>query len=308
MGVSSDEAAKRAEAQADRSSTVRANIAEEGRAISGGAEAAAVVDRLASQARYFLTDADGTQMVWRRFGEGPSVLLVHGGHGSWLHWVRNIEALAAHHTVWVPDMPGYGESGDPPGAELSQLVEAIAAGYAQLPDLGDIDVVGFSFGGLTAAHLATVLPRVRRLALLGPGGHAGPRRQQRALLDWRAAPDAEALAAAMRHNVEAFMISNPEAIDALALLAYTDSCRHARFRSKHISRAGGLAEALDRFRGATLLAWGENDVTADPDIALAKLTDGRPRREGVIVPEAGHWVMYESYASINAILLDWFEH
>lgn len=284
---------------------VETDFAAEADAIVGGAEAAAVVDRLASEARFFLTDVDGAQMVWRRFGSGPAVLLVHGGHGNWLHWVRNIEALAAHHTVWAPDMPGYGESGDAPGAELPVLVAALVAHYAQLPDTGEIDVVGFSFGGLTASHLASALPQVRRLALLGPGGHAGPRRQQRALVDWRQAADAEALAVAMRHNVEAFMISDPARIDALALLAYTDACRHARFRSKHISRAGGLADALDRFGGPVLMAYGENDVTAEPERVLERLVAKRAGREGAIVPGAGHWVQYEAHAAVNALLLDW---
>ncbi|MGT2492391.1 alpha/beta fold hydrolase [Cupriavidus basilensis] len=42
-----------------------------------------------------MTGAGGCRVVWRRFGEGRPVILLHGGHGSWLHWVRNIEALAA---------------------------------------------------------------------------------------------------------------------------------------------------------------------------------------------------------------------
>ncbi|WP_454055900.1 alpha/beta fold hydrolase [Cupriavidus sp. Marseille-Q8015] len=276
------------------------------------AQAAAFVDRLTAQARYFVTDAAACEIVWRRFGAGPDVLLVHGGHGSWLHWVRNIEALAAHHTVWAPDLPGFGESGDPSGPALQTLVETVVAGYAQLPAVADgasvprpVDLIGFSFGGLTASHLASALPGVRKLALLGPGGHAGPRRQQRALVDWRQAADAQALADAMRHNVEAFMIEDPRQVDALAMLAYTESCRHTRFRSKQISRAGGLADALDRFGGPVLMAWGENDVTAVPEAVLAGMIAGRAGREGALVPGAGHWVQYEAHAAVNALLLDW---
>jgi pimeloyl-ACP methyl ester carboxylesterase len=43
-------------------------------------------------------------------GAGRPLVLVHGGHGSWLHWVRNIEALSAKRTLWIPDLPGYGDS------------------------------------------------------------------------------------------------------------------------------------------------------------------------------------------------------
>lgn len=269
-------------------------------------QAADFVTGLEEQAAVYRTDAGGARIVWRRFGAGPALVLLHGGHGSWLHWVHNIEALALRHTVWVPDMPGFGASDDAPGTDLQALVGTLAAGIAELPDTQAIDVVGFSFGGLVAANLAAQSPAVRRLALLGPGGHGGMRRQQVPLVDWRAAPDRAAEAVALRQNVEAFMISDPAHVDALAMLAYTDSCRHTRFRSKEISRAGGLGNALDAFSGPVLLAWGADDVTADPPAAMALLTGDRwPKREGRIVPEAGHWVQFEAEHVINAMLVDW---
>ena len=272
-------------------------------------QAAGFVHALTQRGHIHTTDVNGCRIVWRRFGTGPHVLLVHGGHGSWLHWARNIDALAARHTVWVPDLPGFGASGDPADGEMSTLVATVAAGFAQLPVEGPVDLVGFSFGGLTASYLASVLPNVRSLALLGPGGHGGVRRQTINLVDWRRAGDAAALGEAMRHNVAAFMIADPDKIDALALLAYTESCRHTRFRSKQISRAGGLAAALDRFQsrasGPILIAYGEHDVTADPAAVLATLVDGQPHRQGAVIDGAGHWVQYEAHDAINALLLDW---
>lgn len=274
-------------------------------------EAEVCMARLLKQADVITTDAGGCHIVWRRFGNGPDTMLIHGGHGSWLHWVRNIEALAAHRTVWVPDLPGFGESGDPPGGEWQALLDATIAGFAQLQTSGVVDLVGFSFGGYTASQLAGTMPGVRSLALLGPGGHGGVRRQTRALIDWRQAPDANALADVMRHNVEAFMIADAEKVDALALLAYTVSCQKTRFRSKRISRSGGLGDALDRFAGPVLIAYGENDVTADPQAVIASLVEGKPAagsasaRKGVVIGGAGHWVQYEADDSINALLLDW---
>ncbi|MCM3609274.1 alpha/beta fold hydrolase [Cupriavidus pauculus] len=277
-------------------------------------DAAAFVHDLAQQARVHITDAGGSRMVWRRFGAGPHVLLVHGGHGSWLHWVRNVAALSARHTVWVPDLPGFGASGNPGDGALQTLVDTIVAGFAQLPVDGPVDVIGFSFGGLISSHLARALPSVRALALLGPGGHGGVRRQTIDLLDWRRAPDAAALAETMRHNIGAFMIADPHKIDALAVLAYTESCRHTRFRSKHISRAGGLAQALDLLDAhggreqepmPILIAFGEHDVTADPAAVLAAFVDGRPHRHGAILAGAGHWVQYEAHDAVNALLCDW---
>jgi len=48
-------------------------------------------------------------IVWRCWGEGTPLVLLHGGTGSWLHWIRNVEALSCDMMVVVPDLPGSGE-------------------------------------------------------------------------------------------------------------------------------------------------------------------------------------------------------
>ena len=53
-------------------------------------------------------------VVWHSWGRGEPLVLLHGGTGSWLHWVRNVEPLARDFTVLVPDLPGSGESASPP--------------------------------------------------------------------------------------------------------------------------------------------------------------------------------------------------
>jgi pimeloyl-ACP methyl ester carboxylesterase len=60
---------------------------------------------------------EGVRVRWRRFGTDttqPPLVLLHGGHGSWMHWLRNAEALSAGRTLWLPDMPGFNDSDAPP--------------------------------------------------------------------------------------------------------------------------------------------------------------------------------------------------
>ena len=94
----------------------------------------------------------GTEVCWRRFGTGPVLVLLHGGHGSWLHWVRNIEVLAGRFTVWVPDMPGYGDSGAvPPPGDLAAVLRAMVASLdALIGSATPIRLAGFAFGGLVS--------------------------------------------------------------------------------------------------------------------------------------------------------------
>ena len=53
-------------------------------------------------------------MVWRVWGSGEPLVLFHGGSGSWTHWIRNIPELSRHYELWVPDIPGLGDSAMPP--------------------------------------------------------------------------------------------------------------------------------------------------------------------------------------------------
>ncbi|MFI5446279.1 alpha/beta fold hydrolase [Polaromonas sp. UC242_47] len=277
-------------------------------AVESDEQARALIARLEARAQRHSLEFEGRHICWRRFGEGPPLVLVHGGHGSWLHWVRNIETLAQRFTVWVPDLPGYGDSDDAGSAGLQNLLDATLASLDTLVGANTlIDLVGFSFGGLVAAHMAAQRQMIRRLALLGPGGHAGQRRPRGKLMNWQKAADEAALAACMRHNLAMHMVHDPAQIDALAMRVHTDSCRRALFRSKNISQAGGLSAALDQQGSELLLAWGEHDVTAEPGVVAQTLTAGYPRRQAHIVQGAGHWVQYEQADEINRMLLGWLD-
>ena len=53
-------------------------------------------------------------LVWRVWGQGRPIVMLHGGSGSWNHWVRNIDALlASGRQVIAPDLPGFGDSARP---------------------------------------------------------------------------------------------------------------------------------------------------------------------------------------------------
>ena len=265
-----------------------------------------------TRARLHRVTHQGHQVCWHQMGDGPPLVLLHGGHGSWLHWVRNIEVLATRYTVWVPDMPGYGGSDAPPEPTMGSLVAITTGTLNQLVgDLTPVNLVGFSFGGLVAAHLAAQRQQIQRLALLGPGGHGGQRRPSGELLSWRSAADAgnsgdrDALARVMRHNLAVHMLHDPARIDALAVQVHTDACLHTRFHSKTISRSATLAAALDRYDGPVLLAWGEHDVTAQPEAIGRTLSAGRANCRTHVVADAGHWAQYEQPEAVNRLLLDW---
>lgn len=277
------------------------------------AEALDLIARLDAAARRETVTVQGCPVVFRGFGDGPPLLLLHGGHGNWLHWVRNIDALSQRHTVWVADMPGYGASGVPAGEQTLELIVSVLAEAvdALLETDRPFDIAGFSFGGLCAATLAASRPAVRRVALLGPGGHGQPRRERLGMLNWKELPAGAERDARLHHNLAALMLHETSAIDALALALHRDACVHTRYRSKGLSRRSMLPVALDALAARevpvpVLLAWGEHDVTADPAQAGAAMQAGVASRALAIVPDAGHWLQYEAPAAVDRLLLDWF--
>lgn len=264
---------------------------------------------LRSEAEIHRVPFDGGQVTWRRFGSGDPLVLLHGGHGRWTHWVLNIRELSNHFTLWIPDLPGYGDSDKPVEETLESLVDATFQTLSSLiPSELTLQIIAFSFGSLVAVPLAVRRGSVSRIALLGPAGHGSIRRPSGELHQWRDLPQgSQAWYSTMRHNLMTHMIHHDENGDALALEVHSDACVRTRFHSKHLSRAGRLPELLSKYQGPLLLMWGEHDVTADPERAAYLLAKDRFECEVVHVANVGHWVQYEAAPQVNERVLAWLQ-
>lgn len=262
----------------------------------------------ALEARVQLLDShfEGARLRWRRIGEGPPLVLIHGGQGSWLHWVRNVDALAPSFTLWLPDLPGLGDSDEiPPPHSAQRLAAALRHGIDTLigPEV-EIALAAFSFGAALAVPLAVDRGGVSRLAIIGGTGHGLPRRTVDQL-KWRDLPQ-PAQDEAHRYNLSQQMLSAPAAVDALALVVHRDAMQRTRLRSRPISRSSAMREALESVTVPVLMIWGEHDPTGLGDETARTLAAGRPEREWVRIPGASHWVQYERADAVNALLARWF--
>ena len=243
-------------------------------------------------------------VVWRAWGEGPALVLLHGGTGSWLHWVRNIESLSRDFRLLVPDIPGSGESASPaPPISADGIGAILADGLRALigPQNG-YAVAGFSMGGLIAGYLVRHAgARAQRLVLVGATGTGAPRGPMEPLKSWRRlATDAEK-AATHRHNLGILMIHDPGKIDVLAVHMQKINAERSRIRGKHVSHTGTLTEALAGFGGRLAGIWGEHDATAVPYMAERRqwLRQLQPQAPFDVFPGAGHWVQYEAADAFN---------
>ncbi len=264
-----------------------------------------MLDFYESRAHRFETPCGDGTMVWRVWGDGRPVVLLHGAHGSWAHWVRNIDALAASYALWIPDLTGMGDSCIPVGDDHAALVNVIAEGLRLLlPSDIPLPVVGFSFGGVLSAHLAALHPDVvSRIIVIDPGGLDTPLGDF--TLQRIKGLDPEASQAARRANLLAIMLHDPASVDPLALQIQASGLERARFNPASLIMPDHLVAVLPRSTAHVDAIWGEFDrphpVPAEQEQALRR---HRPDLRFRVVEGAGHWCMYERPAAFNAALLE----
>lgn len=255
------------------------------------------------------TKVKGGTVRWQVWGEGPPLLLVHGGAGSWTHWIRNVEVLARRFRVLAPDLPGCGESrfiNVPDNAP--QLAELLMQALNQLvPSAQSFHIIGFSFGGIVSGLIARKWPDRVQSVLIAGGVGLGLKRRQRPVLRRLTSDMSDSqLWDASRMNLKAFMIANSCHIDTLATYIHLRNtvCNH--LRSSSISRTEPLAGKIEQLRCPVFLVWGAEDNLYYQDTAeRVRLSKNLMHpTTPIFIGSAGHWVQYEAPDEFNRLVCD----
>ncbi len=257
-----------------------------------------------------VTEVDGVALVWHAWGDAqrPAVVLLHGGSGSWTHWVRNIAPLRdAGWRVLAVDLPGFGDSDLPPGcADVDDLPPYLHAGLQQLQPVGPVQLVGFSFGGMAAALWLADHPQdAQALVLVGAPGLGLTVPERIPLKGWRHLPTPEQQDAVHRHNLMALMLQDPQHLDTLALDVHRANVQRDRMPRRRLSSTPIVAQALPRVQARVSAIFGEHDALYRQ--RLAEVQQALPRwapqwGQWHTVAGAGHWAMYEAPEAFNAAL------
>lgn len=108
---------------------------------------------------------DGTVIGYRQIGQGPALILLHGGLNAGQHLMPLADELSDAFTVYVPDRRGHGFSpylGENTLAKERDDIEALVA------HTGVERIFGHSVGGIVALLVAHACKSIRKVAVYDP--------------------------------------------------------------------------------------------------------------------------------------------
>lgn len=268
--------------------------------------------KLQAEATVHRTASGDEDVVWHVWGKREAndvpLVLFHGGSGSWMHWIRNIRDLvAAGREVWAVDLPGFGDSVAPPaGSDADAIIEPLYESMRELFGPQPCDLVGFSFGGMTAGMLLAAHPEIaRQLVLVGaPAMGVVPKRQFE-LKAWRhLQPDAQL--EAHRFNLGALMLLDKSLIEGEALEVHVANVVRDRMQRRRLAHTDILARSLPQISCPVHAIYGESDSLYKEWITVLEQAYAKaaPDFRGFeLIPDAGHWVQFEQpKAFLDALL------
>lgn len=270
------------------------------------------VDMLAMRAQSIKTPCADGEMVFRQWNEGASepVVLLHGGSGSWTHWIANIEPLAEKFELLAADLPGLGDSAAlPKGYTAEDAAHWVRQGLKRILGGKAFHLVAFSWGCTVGAILAPAMAaQLKSMLLLGPAalGDMQPPQMQPLLRRNRNMTRAE-IFATHRENLARLMIHDRSRIDDLAVWLQTENTDRSRFNSPQFARSTLVLDGISRVRTPLYVIYGEFDAPAYPNFAVReeRLRSVRPDMRFELVAGGGHWLQYELPDEFNARCIDW---
>jgi pimeloyl-ACP methyl ester carboxylesterase len=238
-------------------------------------------------------------------GDGPPVVYFHTAGGP--RWDGFLDGLAEGHTVYAPDHPGLGATAREAIYGVGDLWDLVLI-YDELLDelgLGDVPLIGSSFGGMVACELAALRrARVPKLVLLDP---IGLWRDDAPIADYMMMSPPDLMTTLFADldapQVQEFLVM-PEDPDALAT-AIADSVWALGTTGKFVWPIPdkGLKKRIHRVAAETLIIWGERDRLVSP-VYAQEFAGLIPGSRVEIIEGAGHVPQWERLDTVQPLVRD----
>jgi pimeloyl-ACP methyl ester carboxylesterase len=244
----------------------------------------AVIPARADDAGHWTT-VNGHRMYYEVYGKGRPMLLLHGGGNNIMRsWRRQIVDFAPTHEVIAPEQIGNGHTPDLPGPfSYARMTEDTAELLRQL-HLKEVDVVGWSDGGIIALMLAIRYPDlIRRVVATGvntdPGAFSSAD-----LAGIRATPAADMVTGDVLKDYDSYSADGP----GHALVVGE---KLKQLWLTHPVPSELSMDLLHKVRARVLVMAGDHD--AIPLEHVLQIYHALPNAELWILPDTGHGTFVE---------------
>ena len=252
-------------------------------------------------------EVGGVRIAYRRAGQGPPLVLLHGIGGNAVQWVHQLGGLAGEFAVVAWDAPGYGGSDDPSGDWSMADYADCLAGLLDALDLERVHLLGQSWGGVLAQEFYRAhAGRVASLLLVNTfGAGMQPEAERQASLQARLRALETMTPAEMAARRAPLLVAPGAPASALtegeAMMA---EIHPAGYRLAAIALAEADArDVLPRIAVPTLIIVGDHD-TVVPLVASKALRDAIPGAGFAVIEGTGHLSSQERPGAFNAIVRD----
>jgi len=250
-----------------------------------------------------MIEVGGVRIAYERAGDGPPLVLLHGGVSDHREWRHQIAGLSNAYDVIAWDAPGNGGSSDPPETFRMDDYAGCVAALVDALDVGPAHVVGLSWGSSLALALYARRPDLVRSLVLAAAyaGWAGSlppeevdRRVETAIQGMDVPPDEYAatwIPTLLTHR------ASPETVETLATIIR--AFRPSGVRPMVLSMAeADLRPVLPTIAVPTLLLYGDEDARS-PKAVADEMHRSIPGSELVFLPDVGHQCNLEAGDRFN---------
>jgi pimeloyl-ACP methyl ester carboxylesterase len=263
--------------------------------------------------------ANDHRTTYLRHGQGPALVLLHGYAGAIWNWEHQIAELGKHFTLYVPDLLGHGLSDKPRLAYNPRLYLDWLVAFLDALGIQQADFIGHSMGcGLAMALAITHPDRVARLAMIsGFPPRVLDSVQGRHLRFFARLGAGFVFAAAYRLMTRKMFNKalqgviydsrqiTPEVVDR----AYRLHKAHGRawplwsLLSHVPAWERDFSPKLPELTTPSLVVWGDKDRFMLPEVGRVLHQTIRGSKF-VVIPDAGHFPMWERPDEVNRLVLE----
>lgn len=239
------------------------------------------------QEEWHTFSTEGQQLHYRVIGAGTPLVLLHGFGVSGYLWQSTLPYLAAHHQVFLLDLPGHGRSTYTQPWRL-RAIAPILVEWLHTLQLPSFALMGQSMGGAVAIHLAAYAPElISHLILVSAAG----------------VPLQSTVRHLTRRAFHSFFQRGNGSYPVGLLRDVLRPRPRLFWQAAHEVAQSDFQSELATITQPTLIIWGERDVLLPISLGYA-LQAALPHAQFVTLPHCGHRPMLAEPETFSRIVLD----